>query len=132
MKFPIALHKDEGSVYGVIVPDIPGCHSWGDTIDEAIQNAKEGIYGHIESLLELGETADFQPSQVESLAAKEEFRGVIWAVVEVDMSELDPTPERVNISLPRFVLRQIDTYTKSHHETRSGFLARAALHALAG
>jgi len=28
MQFSVAIHKDEGSVYGVTVPDISGCHSW--------------------------------------------------------------------------------------------------------
>lgn len=47
MQFPIAIHKDEGSVYGVTVPDIPGVHSWGDTVDEAIRNTREAIAGQI-------------------------------------------------------------------------------------
>lgn len=131
MQFPIAVHQDGGSVYGVTVPDIPGCHSWGDTIDDAIRNAKEAIYGHIGTLLELGEQADFTASKIEALKGREEFSDAIWALVDVDLSELDPTPERVNVSLPRFVLRRIDLYTRSHHETRSGFLARAAMHTLA-
>lgn len=131
MQYPIAVHHEDGSVYGVTVPDIAGCHSWGDTIDDAIRNAKEAIYGHIETLLELGEKADFSASKIETLRTNPDYEGAIWGLVEVDLSELDPTPERVNISLPRFVLRQIDAYTKAHHESRSGFLARAAMHTLA-
>lgn len=131
MEFPIAIHKDDGSVYGVIVPDIPGCHSWGHSINEAIHNARDAIYSHIETLLELGDQADFAASTIDNLTPKAEFAGAIWALVNVDLSELDPKPERVNISLPKFVLRRIDEYTKAHHETRSGFLARAAMHALA-
>ena len=53
MDIPVVLHKEDGSVYGVTVPDIPGCHSYGDTIDEAMRNVKEAIYGHIETLMEL-------------------------------------------------------------------------------
>ena len=49
MQFPIAIHKDDGTSYGVTVPDVPGCHSFGDTIDEAIQNAKEAITSHLET-----------------------------------------------------------------------------------
>jgi hypothetical protein len=30
MQFPITIHKVEGNVYGITVPDIPGVHSWGD------------------------------------------------------------------------------------------------------
>lgn len=131
MEFPIAIHKDDGSVYGVIVPDIPGVHSCGDTIDDAVRNAREAITGHVATLVELGEDVGFACSTIEELAANKDYAGVIWALVEVDLSKLDNKPERINISLPRFVLHKIDTYVDKRHETRSGFLARAALEALA-
>jgi len=131
MQFPIAIHKDEGSVYGVIVPDIPGCHSWGDTIDDAIRNAKDAIFDHLELLLELGEKADIHPSNIEDLRKEAEFKEATWGFVEVDLSKLDAKPERVNISLPRFILNRIDEYVSSKHETRSGFLARAAINEMA-
>ena len=131
MEFPIAVHKDEGSVYGVTVPDIPGVHSWGDTIDEAIRNAKEAIVGHVSTLVELGEDIGFQCSTIEELVHRKAFHGAIWALVDVDLSQLDSKPERINVSLPRFVLRKIDAYVAARHETRSGFLARAALEVLA-
>jgi predicted RNase H-like HicB family nuclease len=131
MEFPIAIHKDDGSVYGVTVPDVPGCYSCGDTIEEAIRNAKEAISSHIETMVELGEDVNFTCSSIEVLAAKEEFVGAVWALADVDITKLDSKPERINISLPRFVLHQIDTYVEKRHETRSGFIARAALEALA-
>ncbi|MET3214264.1 UNVERIFIED_ORG: putative RNase H-like HicB family nuclease [Burkholderia territorii] len=130
MEFPIAIHKDDGSVYGVTVPDIPGVHSWGDTIDEAIKNSKEAIVSHVETLVELGEEVGFTCSTVEELAANPDYAGAIWAFVSVDLEQLDSKPERINVSLPRFVLHKIDAYVASRHETRSGFLARAALEAL--
>ncbi len=130
MQLPIAIHKDDGSVYGVIVPDVPGCHSWGETVDDAIRNAKEAINSHLETLLEIGEKAEIKESSIDDLVSNPEFSGAIWAMVDVDLSKIDPTPERVNISLPRFVLNRIDSYTKAHHETRSGFLARAAMNEL--
>lgn len=130
MEFPIAVHKDDGSVYGVTVPDIPGVHSWGETIDDAIKNTREAIVGHVETLIELGEDVEFTCSTVEELVAKPEYAGAVWALVSVDLSQLDSKPERINVSIPRFVLHKIDAYVASRHETRSGFLARAALEAL--
>lgn len=67
MELPIAIHKDDGSVYGVTVPDIVGCYSYGDTIDDAIRNAKEAITSHIETMSELGEEVDFTCSSIEEL-----------------------------------------------------------------
>ena len=41
MLFPIAIERgDEQHAYGVVVPDLPGCHSAGDTFEEALANAK--------------------------------------------------------------------------------------------
>lgn len=131
MRLPIAIHKDSGTSYGVTVPDVPGCFSYGDTVEEAISNAKEAVIGHIETLLELGEPIDFKATEIDQLKSKKDFKDAAWGFVEVDLSELDSKPERVNISLPKFVLHRIDQYVASHHETRSGFLARAALSAMA-
>lgn len=131
MQFPIAIHKDAGTSFGVTVPDIAGCHSFGDTIEEAVNNTKEAIIGHIETLLELGEPVDIKVSTIDALRACKEYVDAAWGFVEVDLAKLDNKPERVNISLPKFVLNKIDQFVVSHHETRSGFLARAALSALA-
>ena len=54
MRYPLAIHKDEKSCYGVTVPDIPGCFSAGRTMDEAIKNAHEAISDHLEILAEDG------------------------------------------------------------------------------
>ena len=48
MRYPIVVHTDDGSSYGVTVPDLPGCFSAGDTLDEAFEMAREAIFGHIE------------------------------------------------------------------------------------
>ena len=48
MKVAIVLQKDPDSDYGVVVPDVPGCFSAGETVEEAKTNALEAITGHIE------------------------------------------------------------------------------------
>ena len=131
MDIPIVIHKDETSVYGVTIPDIPGCYSHGDTIDEAMKNARAAIHSHIETLLELGETADINSSDIEELRNNATYAGGVWALVNIDMSLLDTRTERINISFPRFLLKKIDSYAAQRHETRSGFLARAALNTIA-
>ena len=56
-EIPIAIHQQDNSAYGVTVPDIPGCFSAGDTLDEALENTYEAIHGHLELLAEDGITA---------------------------------------------------------------------------
>lgn len=127
MEMPVAIHKDENSVYGVTIPDVPGCYSWGDTIDEAIKNAREAVYSHYAVLAESGDAVSIKASRIEDLRADDEFAGAIWAFVDVDASKFDAKPERINISIPRFVLKKIDSFAEARHETRSGFISRAAL-----
>ena len=44
MKYPIAIEPGGKShAYGVVVPDLPGCFSAGDTIELAYENAKEAV-----------------------------------------------------------------------------------------
>jgi predicted RNase H-like HicB family nuclease len=43
MKLLLAIHKDKASTYGVTIPDVPGCYSWGDTINDAIRNAGDAV-----------------------------------------------------------------------------------------
>ncbi|MCG7402604.1 MULTISPECIES: type II toxin-antitoxin system HicB family antitoxin [Caballeronia] len=131
MEFALAIHKDPDSCYGVTVPNVPGVFSAGDTIDEAIHNAREAIFFHIESIIEDGGEVEITSRSIEELIVDPDFATAIWAYVEVDLSKLDSRPERINISLPRFVLRKIDSYVEARHETRSGFLARVALEAIA-
>ena len=53
MRYPIAIEPaDDASAWGVVVPDLPGCFSAGDTLDEAIEQAREAIVLHLDGLLD--------------------------------------------------------------------------------
>ena len=42
MKYFIAIEPGtDDTAFGVVVPDLPGCFSSGDTLEEAIDNANE-------------------------------------------------------------------------------------------
>jgi predicted RNase H-like HicB family nuclease len=41
--FPILLEQDEDGVYIVSCPSFKGCHSFGKTVDEAMENIREAI-----------------------------------------------------------------------------------------
>ena len=127
MKFPVAIHKDNESDYGVTVPDFPGCFSSGESIEEALANTVEAIELWVETAIDNKITVRFAPSKIDDLSTNADFAGAIWALVDVDPSKFDSKPERVNISAPRYILAQIDAFAESHKETRSGFMVRAAL-----
>jgi len=51
MKYPVVIHKDVNSDYGVTFPDIPGCFSFGKSIEEALAMSQEAAECHIEGIL---------------------------------------------------------------------------------
>jgi predicted RNase H-like HicB family nuclease len=127
MKYPIAIEPgDTKHAFGVVVPDLPGCFSAGDTLDEAIENAKEAIELWLETVIDDGGAVP-EPSSITKHQANPEFKGWVWAVVTVDISELSDKAERVNITIPARVLRRIDAAAKEAGESRSGYIVRRAL-----
>ena len=125
MNYPIVMHKDKDSDYGVTVPDLPGCFSAGSTLDEAIEMAREAIELHLEGLIEDGQGVP-DPGKIADHQQNPDYRGGTWAVVSIDPSSLRLRAKRVNITLPERVLDAIDRHAASSGETRSGMLSKAA------
>ena len=69
MHYPVALETGTSTeAYGVVVPDLPGCFSAGDTLDEAMANATEAIELWLEVAIDDGMAAPARPGS--SLAAR--------------------------------------------------------------
>jgi predicted RNase H-like HicB family nuclease len=128
MKFPIAIEPGNSrQTWGVVVPDLPGCFSASDHgIDQAIDNAKEAIELWIETALDMDQVIP-QPSLIAELQKRKDYKGWIWAMVEIDPALMSDEVERVNITLPKRVLARLDSKAKKYGETRSGLIAHLAL-----
>ncbi len=126
MRYPVVIHKDPESDYGVTVPDLPGCFSAGDTLDDALKEAAEAIECHIEGLLTDGEPIP-APQTIEIHQHNPDYAEGIWAVVAIDITKLSGKTRRVNITLPERILTLMDKYASEHGETRSGFITQAAI-----
>jgi predicted RNase H-like HicB family nuclease len=48
--YRIILEADEGG-YHAYVPALPGCHTWGKTIDDARAMARDAIDAYLRSLM---------------------------------------------------------------------------------
>jgi predicted RNase H-like HicB family nuclease len=130
MRYPVVVHKEPQSDYGVTVPDLPGCFSAGETMDEALTQVVEAIECHLEGLL-----LDAEPippaKEIEFHRNNPEYRDGIWALVTVDLTKLSGKIRRVNITLPERLLSLMDSYAAQHGETRSGLITQAAIEYLA-
>ncbi|MBN1314805.1 MAG: type II toxin-antitoxin system HicB family antitoxin [Anaerolineales bacterium] len=130
MRYPVVIHKDPDSDYGVTVPDLPGCFSAGDTLDDALHNVVEAIECHIEGMLMDGESIP-TPKSVETHQGNPDHVDGIWAFVSVDITKLSGKTRRVNITLPERILNLMDKYAAEHGETRSGLISEAAIEYIA-
>lgn len=127
MRYPIVIEPgNRKTAFGVVVPDMPGCFSAGDTLEEAISNAEIAAAAWIDTQLDRGLNIP-QPSELSELQKDAKFAKWIWAVITIDPALLDDRIERVNITLPRRVLKRLDDAAKAVGETRSGYIAQLAL-----
>lgn len=95
MRYPIAIELGyDTTAWGVVVPDLPGCFSTGDSLEEVVIQAEYAITGLFEAAVDDGQDTPAS-SHIEALrAAHREFEGWLWALVKVDPAMLDDTLER--------------------------------------
>ena len=68
------IHKDSDSCYGVSFPDIPGVFTAGDTVDEAMQQAREVLQFAAEDWTSPDGSTGFKaPSTIDELRGNPEF-----------------------------------------------------------
>jgi len=65
LRYRILLRKESEGGYTATVPSLPGCITYGENIDEAIENAKEVIELYIENLVAHGEVIPTEEKTLE-------------------------------------------------------------------
>ena len=127
MLYPVYVHTgDAQHAHGVSFPDFPGCFAAADDWVDLPAAIQEAVQAHFQ-----GETGAVPaPTALEVLVADPQYASGVWMLADVDLSQIDTTPVRLNISLPANLVEQIDAYASSHGATRSGFLAQAARQAM--
>ena len=131
MKYPVVIHKDQHSDYGILFPDLPGCFSAGSSSEEAMTMAAEAAECHIEGLLIDAEEIP-AASSIEEHRSKPEYADGIWALIDVDISKLSlMKSKQVKVTLPERLLNALDRFAKNHGESRSDVLVQAAVEYMA-
>lgn len=127
MRYPIVIEVGtDTTAYGVVVPDLPGCFSGGDTLDEAVEAAKEAAAAWIDAAMDTGIHIP-RPSALDSLRQHQEYSGWIVGIIDLEDAMADDTIERVNITLPRRVLRRLDDLAKAKGQSRGAFISDLTL-----
>ena len=120
--FYAVVHKDADSAFGVSFPDLPGCFSAADEVEDLVPNACEAL----ELWFEDG-ASDVEPrslDDVRAAVADDLAQGAF--LVAVPHIRRTGKQVRANISLDRGMLDAIDRAAADRRLTRSAFLADAA------
>lgn len=115
--FYVAIIERGKDGFGVFFPDVPGCTSGGDTVQQAAENAAEALALYFE-----GSDERPVPSDISAIVVEEDVDEV--ARVLVPAPESDGPIERYNVTLPSGLVKRIDRRVGSRQ--RSAFLADAA------
>ena len=122
MQFVIAVEPGgEDAAFGVVVPDLPGCYSAGDTFEEALVNAREAIVLHLEALGAQGVEV-VEPQGIDAHFRNPDFEGWMWGFVDVDDRLMSDKVERINITVPSRKLQLIDRAAVISGKARSEYL----------
>ncbi|HEV2613143.1 MAG TPA: type II toxin-antitoxin system HicB family antitoxin [Gammaproteobacteria bacterium] len=124
------VHKTSksSSTYGVFFPDFPGLVCAGKNVEEALENARVGLFFHMEGLLKAGEVLP-KSTKVEEIMKDPENKKAMPCLVHI----IPPKGElmRVNISINAALLAAVDHTAGRLGKNRSEFLSDAAMLALA-
>ena len=126
MKYFYALvRKDADSAFGIEFPDLPGCFSAADEIEDLLPSACEALELWFEDQADI---VPMQLDQARALVAEDLAEGAF--IVAVPLIRQTGKLVRANISLDRGMLDAIDKAAGERKLTRSAFLADAARKAI--
>lgn len=123
------VHQDGDSAFGVHFPDVPGCFSAADQLDDLLANASEALALHLE-----GEALP----DARSLEAVREDADVVRDLKEgafllaVPVIRLSGRTTKANITMDAGLLAAVDATARERGLTRSAFLADLARREIAG
>jgi len=112
LSYPAFFYKDEANgSYAVVVPDLPGCVSGGDTLADAITMATDAASGWVLDELEDGKTIP-PASAVDDLHPEPTgFVSVLVLDMDVYTEKYGNKAVRKNLTIPAW----LNTFAESNH-----------------
>ncbi|MGR3806966.1 type II toxin-antitoxin system HicB family antitoxin [Pasteurella testudinis] len=131
--------KRENEAYGMMVSALfnqqYSCLSAADTVEQIPEMVKDAITMILVDMLESGfDVMSIQDKGFVEYQKSEDFAHIdIWLLIDVDVSEYMGKKQRINISLPSYLINRIDSRVGAsggRYRDRSHFLAVASQHEL--
>ena len=89
MDYPIAIELgDDTHAFILIVPDLECCFSAGDTMEEAIDNAKEAIELWLETVIDDGGAVPVAQN-ISTHQKNADYKNLAWAIVSLDIASIE-------------------------------------------
>ena len=128
MYYVAVIEKEPDSAFGVWFPDVEGCFSAGETVEEAVANAAAALRQHVEAVESAGRRVPPARSIDEVLLAEDVIASIEAGAVLFAVPLLADAGRtvRINISLDKALVDRIDDAATARGLTRSAFLAQAA------
>lgn len=128
------IEKDSDSAFGVWFPDVEGCFSAGETLEEAVTNAGAALRQHVEAFESAGRKVPQARSVDQVRRDKDVKKSVAQGAVLFAVPLLADAGRtvRINVSLDKGLVDQIDSAADKRGMTRSAFLAQAAREKILG
>lgn len=136
MLFTIGVEtpKHDNEAYGLVVPalnnDYYACFSAADHADDILRMATDAITTVLQDRVEHGlENDNIKDLGYRACQQHPDYTHCdTWLLADIDISEYTGKRQRVNISVPDYLLRRIDqrVAANSRYKDRSHFLALAA------
>jgi len=134
MHYVAVVEKDADSAFGVWFPDVEGCFSAGDTVDEAAANAGAALRQHAEALESAGKDVP-AARDVEAVLRDKDVKAAVKTgalLFAVPLLADAGRTVRINVSLDKALVDQIDEAAAARGLTRSAFIAQAAREKIMG
>lgn len=100
-----AVFEPSGNGYSVYFPDLPGCISYGESFEEAQEEAKDALGLHIYGMEKDGE--EIPKPSVHPVADPDTAPGYIMSIVtvypDIVANELDNRRVKTNVTLPAWL-----------------------------
>ncbi|MBE2897481.1 type II toxin-antitoxin system HicB family antitoxin [Pasteurellaceae bacterium 20609_3] len=133
MTIGIETPQNDHEAYGIAVPVLfterYACLSAADTLEEIPTQALDAIHSILEMMVECGEDITaLKDKGYRYYQSQEEFNHCdTWLLLDVDLSAYQGKRQRINISLPEYLIQRIDSRVASNpvYKDRSHFIAVA-------
>lgn len=106
--YPAIIHNEDGS-YWIEFPDLEGCNTMGDTLEDTMANAQEALGLYLASLEEVGQALP-HPSSISDIDTDE-----VTSYVCVDLNKYRRSTKSVKktLSLPEWLAIEAEKHNLS-------------------